>query len=290
MTNQRKVFEVFNVLFLILLSISVLIPFMMVISSSISPESNVIKNGFVLIPKEIDLSAYKAVFFDKDNNVVSGLINSFLITGIGCFLSVLVTAMLAYPLSKTYLPYGRIIGFMVYFTMVFTGGFIPLYLVVKGVGLMNSIWSVILPLLVTPWYMILLRNFFASLPESIEESARIDGASHMRILFSIILPLSLPGLATITLFYAVMYWNQWFYPLLFISDKGKWPIQVILRNMITAAQGASQNMDISSKDVFIPAETLKMATVIITIFPIMCLYPFLQKHFAKGILIGAVKS
>lgn len=284
-----RIFYYANIIFLSIFSLSVIIPLMLVISTSVSNENLIAVKGVALLPRGLSFNAYRMIM--EDTLISRAFLNSVAATLIGTFVSLLITSCLAYPLSKKYLPYNRIISFAIYFTVLFNGGIIPTYLLVKQLGLLDKFWALIIPFLVTPWFMILLRNFFGSLPVEIEESARIDGCSELKILFSIVLPLSLPAIATISLFYAVQYWNNWFGPMLYINNKRLLPIQVILRNMILSAENIGSDMDSSNSTTILrPKETLKMAVTVVAMIPIMSVYPFLQKYFAKGLLVGAVKG
>jgi putative aldouronate transport system permease protein len=196
---------------------------------------------------------------------------------------------MAYPMSKYEMP-GRKFFFMYcFFTMLFSGGLIPTFMVVRGVGLYNKVWALIIPSAMNVWYMILLTNFFTSIPMELEESARIDGASNFRILRQIILPLSLPALATIGLFYAVIYWNSWFAAVIYMSDSSKYPMQTLLRQLLYSS--FSNTMEVDATNIIEPPDTtVRSAAIVVTTFPILLVYPFVQKYFVKGVMIGAVKG
>jgi len=200
-----------------------------------------------------------------------------------------VTSGLAYAVSRKRLRFRRFIMFMLMFSILFQPGLIPSYLVVRNLGMIDSIWSLILPVMTSGWYVLLMKGFFDSIPDSLEEAARIDGANEIGIWFRIILPLSLPSLVAFGLFYAVGYWNTYFNALMYINDFQKWPLQVVLQNMLVDPASATGNIDFRS-DKQMPTETLKMAAVVIATVPIMLVYPFLQKHFAKGAMVGSVKE
>lgn len=275
---------------LILLAVTIVVPFYMVILSSFTKETDLVKHGGMLfIPQSITLEAYKTVF--NENRIITAFKNSLFITLTGTFFHVLITSMLAYPLSKK-LRYGKVIGFLIYFTMLFNGGLIPTFLLLKRINLLNTLWVIIVVGLVSPYHMILLRNFFAEIPGEIEESALIDGAGRFKILFKMIFPLSLPAIATIGLFTMVFYWNNWLNAVFFIPDKSKWPLPTILMLMLQNSLRTQTPEDIVSIEdmASVPAESLKYATLMVTTVPIMLVYPFLQKYFAKGIIIGAVKG
>lgn len=195
---------------------------------------------------------------------------------------------MAYALSRTYLVGRSVINFMVVFTMLFSGGMIPSFLVVKSLGLINSYWSMILPGLVSAMNMIIMRNFFQAIPASLEESAKMDGASDMRVFVQIMLPLALPSIATIALFYGVAYWNSFQTAIMYILDTNKWPLQVLLRQIIILSSGMEGSA--SSVDIIPPSTTIKMAVIVVGIIPMLCVYPFIQKYFVKGALIGSVKG
>ena len=205
-----------------------------------------------------------------------------------------VTAMMAYPLSVKKLKYRGAISFYAYFTMLFSGGLVPTYMLIsKYLGMRDNIWVMIIPVLINPWNLFLLRNFFSAIPAELHESARMDGANDVRILWQIILPVSLPALATVSLFYAVAYWNQWFNAMLYIENSRLFPLQYLimkmLRNIELMKQMSSQAgfaVDMSS----LPSTTTKMATAIVTIGPIVIAYPFAQKYFTAGLIVGSVKG
>jgi putative aldouronate transport system permease protein len=198
---------------------------------------------------------------------------------------------MAYPLSRVDLGGRRVIMLLVVFTILFSGGMIPTFLIVKSLGLLNNIWSLIIPGAISAFNLIILKNFFQQLPESLEESAKIDGCSDYGILFRIALPLSTAALATFALFYAVGHWNSFFNAILYINDYDKWPIQVWLRQIVIMSQGGiGDSTQFSDDFVAPPGEIVKMAVIVISTVPILLVYPFLQKHFAKGVLLGSVKG
>jgi len=253
----------------------------------------VFKDPMMLWPKSFTLESYKYIF----NTQV--LLKSFgitvFVTVVGTFLNLLFTATGAYGLSKTHVPGHKIMLWLIIIPMLFGAGLIPMYILLKNLGLLNSIWVLILPKLVASFNLILMRNFFWSIPESLEESARIDGASEFRVLWSVILPLSKPVIATVGLFYAVGHWNDFFTGLFFISDNSKWPLQMVLRsiiidfNMLNMGTQNTNTLNDASKLVVQP-ENIKAATIIFAIVPILIVYPFLQKYFVKGIMLGSVKG
>ncbi|HHY22654.1 MAG TPA: carbohydrate ABC transporter permease, partial [Clostridiaceae bacterium] len=274
-----------------LLSLTFIVPFLIVLSTSFVSEEEVMRRGaFILMPQKLDLTAYKMLLSGG-----SILFNAYKVTifrvVVGTLLNLTFTSMLAYGLSKKNLPGRNLFITMIFITMLFGGGLIPTYMLIKGLRLVNSIWVMIIPGLISAWNMIIMRNFFYTIPDSLEESATLDGATPMQILLKIIFPLSLPAFATIGLFYAVGHWNAWFDAAIYINDRNKMPVQIIMRNIVLTMTTQDVNNEfISDFGVRPPAQTLKSAVIIISTIPILCIYPFLQKHFVKGIMIGSIKG
>jgi len=210
------------------------------------------------------------------------------VTIVGTFVSLVLTAFMAYALSKKHLKGRRVINFLVVFTMLFSGGMIPTFMVVNAFGLIDSLWSLILPVAINAFNFVIMRSFFQGIPESLEEAARIDGCSEFGVFLRIVLPLSLASIATIGLFYAVYYWNTYQSAILYINDSTKWPMQVLLRQIVIVASGL--NADESSVDVVPPAQSIKMAVIFVATLPMLIVYPFVQRFFVKGALIGSVKG
>lgn len=275
---------------LIIFSIYCLIPFITVISSSLSTESAILRDGYSLLPKSISLDAYKLIF--KDDTIYRSYGVTIFVTVVGTFLAMLVTCALAYPLSIRTLKYKNHINFYVYFTMLFHGGLVASYLLIsKYLGMKDSIWVLIIPALVSPWNMFLLRNFFKSVDESLAESAKMDGANDIYIFFKIVLPISLPALATVGLFYSMGFWNKWFEAMLYISNENLFPLQYLVMRIMNNAEFANQlSSQVSLPNYVVPTLTTRLATTVVTIGPIIFLYPFLQKYFVKGLMVGAVKG
>ena len=287
-----RVFRVCNVIVMILLMIAVLVPILSVVVSSFVSAAEIARRGvFILWPEEIDLGSYQYLW-ECRNNIIRAYQNTLFRTIVGTALSLTVTTMMAYSLSKKYLKGRVLINGLVFFTMLFSGGLIPTYMVVKMFGLIDSLWSLVIPGLVSAWNMFIMRNFFYSIPDSLEEAALIDGANQAQILTRVTLPLSKAVLATIGLFYAVGQWNSWFDAMLYINTSSKLPMQNVLRNIINSvsdldALGSEQYelMDVK------PASTsLRCAVIVITATPIIIVYPFVQKYFVKGVMIGSVKG
>lgn len=254
---------------------------------SITNETNI----FYMFGKNVKISfdSYRILLFE-DTTIIRAFFVSTSRVIAGVTLNLLFTSLLAYPLSRKYLPHRNKLNFYIVIPMLFSGGLIPTYLLVSSLKFIDSYWVYIIPGLINAWYAIILRNFFQSVPDSMEESAKIDGASDLLILFRIILPLSAPALATLGLFYAVDHWNAWFDAILYIRSPKKYPLQIFLRRL-AVEQSNIQNIiqsDIGKRNV--TPESIKCATLLITTVPIMLVYPFLQKYFAKGIMIGAIKG
>ncbi|MBR5383222.1 MAG: carbohydrate ABC transporter permease [Clostridia bacterium] len=273
------------VLFIItLVGLVCVIPILFVIAYSLTPMEEMLRNGgFVLIPRKITFSAY--AFMIKNPTLISALKVSTIITVFGTMANLVVTMMLAYPLSRDYLPGRGTFIKLIVFTMIFSAGTIPTYLIVRATGVINTLWALILPSLVTVYNFIVMKAFFEGLPNDLFESARIDGAGEFRILYRIVLPLSLPIVTTISLYYAVAHWNVYTAAILYIQDTDLMPLQVIMRRMINAASTNDLNVEDE-----IPPETMRMAAVCIATAPIVVIYPFIQKYFVKGTLAGAVKG
>ncbi len=287
MDKRFSLFKITNTVFLAFVSILTLFPFLIVLAVSFSDESSIAKNGFRLIPEKWSLGAYRLLF--EGSVVFDAYRISIIVTVAGTVLSVLITSMLGYALSRKNLKYRNVLNMIVYIPMIFSGGLVPFYMVLLKLHLKDNILGLILPMLFNPFFMFLILNFFRGLPDAVIESAKIDGAGEFRIYRSIVMRLAAPGIATITLFYALNYWNEWNLALLLINDTKLYPLQYLLRMIlmrVTYVGQAAMNANVSE----IPAESTKMATVIITIGPIMLVYPFVQKYFIKGITIGAVKG
>lgn len=283
---SERVFDYFNYAFMIVLMLSIIIPFVYVALVSVTNQTNI--NYMFADGNHITFEAYQAIFL-KSSGLVKAFAVSFVRTGIGTALNLLVTALIAYPLSKKYLPGRNIMVFYIVITMLFSGGLIPSYLLTASLKLIDSYWVYVLPSLVSAWYILLMRNFFMSIPESLEESARIDGAPDMTILFRIILPLSMPALATIGLFYAISHWNSWIDAVMYMRSQDKYPLQMYLRRLIMENVNMGQFTDNSTARSLTP-EAIKNATLLVTTIPIVMIYPFAQKYFVKGIMVGAIKG
>jgi len=288
MTRGERIFEVVNLTFLTLVAVVTVFPMLYVVSVSLTPLDILAKYGrFQVIPRRVTFEAYRFLF--STGLIPRAFLNSVNITVLGTVINLVLTTLMAYPLSRKYLP-GR--GFWLAFIlipMLFSGGLVPLFILVRSLGLMNTYWAVVLPLAISSYNTLIMKNFFESLPQEILESARIDGASEFRILVSIVLPLSTPIEATLGLFYAMNHWNGFFYPLMFITDDKLQPLQIILRNILQDILARDLDL-ILEKFELLPGQTLKMAAVVLSFLPILVVYPWIQRYFTKGLLLGAVKG
>ncbi|WP_426452476.1 carbohydrate ABC transporter permease [Paenibacillus sp. S-38] len=277
-------------LILTVFSLYCIVPIAAVVSSSFTTESTILRDGYTLFPVEFSLEAYKLIF--QDHTIYKAYGVTTFVTVAGTALSMIFTSAMAYAISVKTVKYRNAIAFYAYFTMLFHGGLVANYLLIsKYLGMKNSIWVLIIPGLISAWNMFLLRNFFASIDESLAESAKIDGANDAYILFRIILPVSLPALATVGLFYALGYWNKWFDALLYISDPDKFPLQYLIQRIMNNLDYVNQiAADVMIPNFIPPAITVRLATTVVTIGPIVLLYPFLQRYFVKGLMVGAVKG
>ena len=272
---------------LTLIAVIMVIPFIYVIAASFATEAEIQTRPIFFIPDSPTLDAYARIFDmnDMGTRVFHSLLISVCVTAIGTFINLFFTTTMAYGLSRSNLIGKKPLLNMVLFTMVFGGGMIPLFLVVKGLGMYDTYAALILPGAISAYNMIIVRNFFMELPRELEEAASIDGCSDIGIFIKIALPLSLPCLATFGLFYALGHWNNYFGALLYLEDSTKFPFQLVLRNIVM--QTAETQTD---PNALIPEDTLKMAVIVIGTVPILIVYPFLQKHFAAGVMVGAVKG
>ncbi|MGG1639165.1 sugar ABC transporter permease [Paenibacillus sp. FSL A5-0031] len=276
-----------------LFSLSCLFPFIMVISGSLSTEKDIMDYGYTLWPKSITFDSYRILFLGS-NRIIDAYGVSLLVTVAGTILSLLVTSMGAYVMARRSFKYRNILSIYVIITMLFNGGLVPWYIIcVRYLDLKDTLWALILPMLANAFNMFLIRNFMLSIPEDMNESAKMDGAGDFKIFYRLIAPLSLPVLATVGLFVALSYWNDWFLGLMFVDKQELQPLQLLLRTLISnveflkSSSNASAMQRISAQ---IPSESIKMALTVVTIGPIIFLYPFVQRFFVKGLMVGAVKG
>lgn len=286
-TLNGRIFAIVNYLLLAIIALITVLPFMHVVAGSFTTSAELAVKRFVLIPTEWSLDAYKFIF--STNTIFKAMGVSVGVTFFGTLFSMLITSLMAYGLARRDLDGRKYIMFLVVFTMLFSGGLIPSFLVVKELGLIDKYMALILPSTISAFNLIILKNFFQNIPEGLEESAKIDGCSDFGILFRIVLPLSMPAIATLSLFYAVTYWNTYLSAILYLNDSAKWPIQVLLRQIVVLASGLEYSPDLDAS-VPPPEQTVKMAVIVVATLPILCVYPFLQKHFAKGAMLGSIKG
>ncbi|GGH31124.1 carbohydrate ABC transporter permease [Paenibacillus segetis] len=290
-TASDKFIAGFAYVYMILFAIVAIIPFMTIISTSLTDEQYIRANGFDIFPHEVTWAAYKYVL-GRGSAILGAYQVTLVVTVVGTLFSMLITTMMAFALSRKEWKMSVPISFIVYFTMLFNGGLVPWYIVTsKYLHLHDNLLALILPYAINAFNLLVLRSFISGIDNSIFEAAKIDGANDIHLLFRIALPLALPGLATICLFYAISYWNDWWLALMLISERDLYPLQLLIRaitsNISYAASGAA-NSSIAAAS--IPKEGVKMATTVLTIGPIILLYPFLQRYFVKGLTIGSVKG
>ncbi|WP_409342564.1 carbohydrate ABC transporter permease [Paenibacillus sp. MBLB4367] len=284
-TVWDRLFRLVNGALLLLIAATMFFPFLYIFSVSFSSMESYLRNDMMFWPEEWVTDAYRYILA-KDRFIRSILVTVF-ITVAGTLMNLAFTATMAYGLSRPFFGQ-RSVLFMVLFTFLFSAGIIPTYLVVQATGLLNTVWSLIIPVLISPWNLIVFRQFFRSIPEELHEAALIDGAGEMKIFRTIILPLSKPALATFGLFYAVAHWNSYFTGILYLSDSSKWPIQVLLRQIVVVNDMTSLQQQVLTDPP--PPETVQMAAILLATVPVLIIYPFLQKHFAKGVMLGSVKG
>ena len=285
----EHVFLFLNDLILILLCIVMIYPVLFVVARSVTPELERALHPLRIIPSSFDFNGYVFIF-SSGSNIVNSYRTTILRTLIGTAVNMALTLLLAYPLSKKYYRPRKVLTGLIVFTMWFSGGLIPSFLLNKSLGLLNSFWVYIFPCAVNPFNLMIMRNFFQQIPDSLDESAKLDGANDLRVFWSIYLPLSTASIATLTLFYAVFHWNMWFDSMLYMNRKEMWTMQYTLRQLIDSATVTDIATVGTAMDNIPPAETVRMATVVVATVPILCIYPFLQKYFVKGMLVGSVKG
>ncbi|GIO84788.1 protein LplC [Paenibacillus faecis] len=283
-SRSDKWFNAVIYVILVLIAVAAVFPLLYVISMSLTPYSEVVKNGgFIVLPRKISFEAYERIFADPA--LGRSMLVTVIVTVGGTLVNMIFTTLAAYPLSRRNLP-GRTF-FLLYmvFTMLFSGGLIPTYLVIQSLGMINTLWALIIPGAIATFNVLILKSFFETLPEELFESARIDGAREFRILWQVAIPLSLPSMMTVGLFYMVGHWNSFFSAVLYITDTDLNPLQVVIRNMLLLTQSSELQAEIT-----VPTAAMQMAAVIAGSLPIIAVYPFIQKHFTKGMLLGAVKG
>ena len=279
-----RVFKVFNAIILTLISVAMLYPFLYLIAQSFSSTQAIVAGQVGLIPKDFNISTYKYVV--TDGKFIPYYGNTVVYSIIGTVCALLFSALLAYPLSKAELYGGKAINKFIIFTMYFSGGMIPNYILMVSLGLRDTVASFILPGMISTYYVILMRSFFLTLPRELEEAGESDGLDLWGVFWRIAIPLSKPIIATMTLFYVVQYWNDWFDAFLYLDTTTKWPVAYYLRQLISSASGTSAD----AGDAMQIASNIKSCAMVLTSAPIICIYPFIQKYFVQGMMLGGVKG
>lgn len=284
--NSDTVFDIINIILMILVIVVTLYPFWYVLVGSFSSVGHLVKNGFVLLPDGLHLDSYKQVF--RNSLIPTAYRNTMIVTLSGTAISMTLTILGAYVLSIRELPGRKILTIFFVLTMLFSCGLVPTYLVVSKLHLIDSLWALILPTAISAYNMVLLSNFFQSVPGELYEAACIDGETMLGYLFHILLPLSKASIATIAMFYAVGYWNDYFKSLIYIRDSALWPMQTVLRQALQTAQFNTMMFEDAAQS--LSTETLKYAMIVVSVLPILCVYPFVQKYFVKGVMVGSLKG
>ena len=288
---ERKAFEGFNYIFMILLCVVMLYPFLNVLASSVSNNSAVTRGLVTFYPIGFNLEAYKVVIRYK--HIWSGYRNTILYTLVGTAINLIMTVIGAYPLSRRQFYGKSVFTFFVAFTMFFSGGLIPTYLVINAYGMLDTFWVMVIPGAISTYNMIIMRTFFQNIPVELEEAATIDGCNDMQTLWRVILPLSTASLMTIGMFYAVGHWNAWFNAVIYLRDSGRYPVQlwlrtIVLQNQVRDLMEGNSSIGVESENLV--ADTIKFAVIVVAVLPILCVYPFVQKYFVKGVMVGSVKG
>ncbi len=291
-SKDDKVFNFFNMMFLVIACLIVLYPLYFIIIASISDPNAVYEGNVIWLPQNPSLDGYNELF--KDSSIWTGYLNTIIYTVSGTIISVFCTICGAYALSRKTLPFGKLLMFMITFTMFFSGGLIPTYLTVQQLGMLDSIWAIIIPTAIGPWFFIIARTFFqTSIPNELYEAAHIDGCSEFKLYTKIVLPLSTTIIAVMVLFYGVNMWNSYFLPMIYLSEESMFPLQLVLRNLLIQNE-LSASMMTGDATSFVEqqrvADQIKYGAIIVSTLPVLVIYPFVQKHFAKGVLVGSVKG
>jgi putative aldouronate transport system permease protein len=292
MVNARskgdRIVDIIIIIVMIFLGVIMLYPMLYELMVSFSEPAELIRHrGLLIWPLGFDTTAYQLVL--SNHQILTGYANTLFILVVGLVINITLTCLGAYCLTRVHIYWHRLMTMFVLITMYFSGGLIPMYLTVRGLQMYNTLWSVIIPTAISTYNMIILRSYFSSIPESLVESVFIDGGGHMTVLFKIFIPLSLPAMAVMVLYYGVGHWNSWFNANLYLQDRSKWPLQLVLRNILIEGS----NLDLGGAvvaDYEMLAKSLKAAMVIVTTVPILVIYPFLQKYFVGGMMIGSLKE
>jgi putative aldouronate transport system permease protein len=294
MAKRIRIGTLANYLVISIIGFITLYPFIYILSASVSPPTALISSRVILLPKGFNLAAYEVVF--KDGRLISGFINSIKYTLVAVAVSVFLTTLTAYPLSQPkFKRYAQFYMKFVVFTMLFSGGLIPTYLVIRNLGMVNTFWVMVIPWAISPFYLILVRTFMQQLPLELFEAAEIEGCGDMDMYFRIVIPLCMPIIACIALYYAVGTWNAYMNPLIYLTSESKYPLQIFLRQIVLMSAMQEMEMAATGSETLIigatyNSESIRAATLVVSTIPILLAYPFLQKYFVKGIMVGAIKG
>jgi putative aldouronate transport system permease protein len=288
-SNGEKIFDILNIIIMLVIIVLTLYPMLYIVFAAVSqPTKFMTHEGLLFGPLGFTLVSFKAVF--KNPNILTGYANTIFIVTVGVSLNILLTILGAYFLSRKGVLLKKPIMLMIIFTMYFHGGLIPFYLTVRGLHLDNRLWALIVPTVINTFNLIIMRTAFMAIPDSLEESAKIDGANHFTILFRIMLPLAMPTIAVIILYYGVHHWNSWFHAMIFLRKREMFPLQLVLREVIIQNDTAKMTGGAGYDDREMLSETIKYAVIVVATAPVLMLYPFLQKYFVKGVMVGALKG
>lgn len=288
-TIGRRIFMIINTVLLLGFGFICLYPMYYVVMASFSDANQLMAfRGFLWMPINANIESYRAIV--KNKMLFTGYANTLFVVGVSLLLNITMTSIGAYFLSRKNLMLKKAVMIYILITMYFSGGIIPLYLTVKNLGLYNSIWSLIIPAAVNTYNLVIMRTSFEAIPDSLVEAALIDGAGHIQILIKIILPLAKATVAVMVLYYGVAHWNSWFNAMLFLNDRAKFPLQLVLREILIQNDTSAMTQGGGLTDTINIAKTIKYAVIVVSTVPILCVYPFLQKYFTKGALVGAVKG
>ncbi len=288
--KKSRTFDLVVIIMFAALALLTLYPFYNVIILSFSNTESVAKHIPYLLPFALDLTGYKTIIQDSD--FINSLLVSLFVTIVGTALNMVLSVIAAYVLSRKYLDGRNMIMSVIVFTMLFGGGLVPTYMVIKDMGLINKVWAMILPTAINTYYLIIMKNYFLGLPDGLFEAAKLDGAGEWTMLWKVAFPLSKPIMATFTLFYAVDRWNEWYNALLYINKKALSPLQIYLRDILTSlnSQLSTQAQQMMGSTQKVSTSAVQMATIVITALPIMLVYPYLQKYFVNGVMVGGIKE
>jgi len=286
--KRLTAFDYVNYALLSLISFASVFPFIYVFSVSFTDPKVYVPLQFYVFPEKWSFAAYQYIL--STNSFLNALKSTVFVTVVGTALSVLVSFTFAYALTKKTMPGRNFMLAAVVFTLVFNAGILPNYLLIKELGLINSLWSLVWSGLTNAWSLLVIKSFLESLPSELEDAGRIDGCSDIGVFWRVVVPLSMPAVAAFTLFFAVMYWNTYFNALIYLSDASKWTLQVLIKTLVIDSDSNVGEAGAAGDDAVLPQETIRMASIVLAMAPILVVYPFLQKHFAKGVMLGSVKG